>query len=153
MDAVWIVSGAILAIGIFIFLLLVLKKRKKHKAIKHYEKLRDKLSVREAEKKTGITEDEFNNYDGSLLGTIQSFFMTLVVVGVTLVIGIYISSEIGEVIEQNMDSNVNTVASDVQTEFTSNISNFLPWIFISPIIFLIIVIITSKHICYKAGEI
>jgi len=78
-----LIGSGIILLGFFILLFLVFKARKKHKAIKHYEELRDKLSVRELEKETGITEDEYNNYNGSSVGSIIRGFIVLLV-GVSL---------------------------------------------------------------------
>lgn len=79
---IWVSLG-ILFLGFLIFGILVWKAKRKHKAIKHYEEIRDKLSVREAEEQTGITENEFNEYGGFNLGSIVSGFVALIV-GVSL---------------------------------------------------------------------
>lgn len=79
MKTALIVALSIFLLGLFIFLILILKKVKRHKAIKHYEELRDKLSVREAEEETGITEEDYNNYSGSTLGGLVSGFVTILV--------------------------------------------------------------------------
>lgn len=83
MKTIIIIAGSILLLGFFIFLYLILKAKRKHKAIKHYEELRDKLTVREAEEETGITEDEYQGYTGISLGNIVGGFVTLLV-GVSL---------------------------------------------------------------------
>jgi hypothetical protein len=75
---IWVSLG-ILFLGFLIFGILVWKAKRKHNAIKHYEEIRDKLSVREAEEQTGITESEFNEYGGFNLGSIVGGFVTILV--------------------------------------------------------------------------
>jgi len=84
MNTVWIVALSIVAVGLFIFLFLTFKAVRKHKAIRKYEELREKLSVREAEEETGITEEEAESYGGFSLGNIVGGFITIVI-GVSLV--------------------------------------------------------------------
>lgn len=74
-----VTSGVILFIGLLFFVVLVTKARRKHKAIKHYEEIRDKLTIREAEEETGITEEEYKGYSGFNLGNIISSFIAIVV--------------------------------------------------------------------------
>lgn len=84
MKAVILICGGIVLIGLFIFLFLVFKAKRKHKAIKHYEELRDKLSVREAEEETGITEEEYNSYSGFSITNLLGGFI-IIFVGATLI--------------------------------------------------------------------
>lgn len=83
MNTILLICFGILAVGLIIFLFLVFKKYKKHKAIKHYEELRDKLSIREAEEETGITEEEYSNYHGGFLSNLIRGFIVLMI-GFTL---------------------------------------------------------------------
>ncbi len=83
MNTIWLIAGGIIFLGFIIFLFLILKARKKHKAIKHYEELRDKLSIREAEEATNITEEVCQAYEGFSLGNLMGGFIVLFV-GVTL---------------------------------------------------------------------
>lgn len=81
MNKVFLICGGIILIGIFIFLFLVFKARKKHKAIKHYESIRDSLTLREQKEKE--EELDYENYSGFNLGNLVGGLMVLFV-GVTI---------------------------------------------------------------------
>ena len=53
MNIFFIIVGAIVFIGLVFFSYCFLKIRKKHKAIKHYEEIRDQLTLRQEEKEIG----------------------------------------------------------------------------------------------------
>lgn len=112
-----IVSGAILLSGILIFLALVFRKVKKHRAIKHYEEIRDKLSVREAEEETGITEEE---YEGGF--------------SLSSIIGGFISILVGFSLLPEITKQVNIATSSNVTGAASTILGIVPVMFITAIL-------------------
>lgn len=78
MDTVIIIALGILGLGIILCLGLIFWGKRKAKAIIHYEKLRDELSLRDEEECEEETE-----YGGGMLGNIIGGFITLFV-GFTL---------------------------------------------------------------------
>jgi len=121
MDLIWIICRSIVLLGLLIFLFFVFKAKRKHKAIKHYEELRDKLSVREAEEETGITESEYEGYKGFCIGNLIRGFITLVI-GASL---------IGPICEQVNLAYADTTASNVQT-----ILPIIPYVFVTGIVLM-----------------
>lgn len=81
MDKIFLICGGIVLTGLIVFLFLVFKARKKHKAIKHYEKIRDSLTLREQKKIE--KELDYERYSGLDLGNIAGAFI-VVLVGVIL---------------------------------------------------------------------
>ena len=79
MNTILLIAGGIILFGFLIFIVITFKARKKHKAIKHYEELRDKLSVREAEEETGITEEEYNAIGDFSLGNLIGGFIAILI--------------------------------------------------------------------------
>jgi len=77
-----IASVAILATGALICFYLIFRSRRKVEAIKHYEKIRDKLSLRKI-----VIEKESQNHMPSILSSLRSFMPCFIVilVGVSLV--------------------------------------------------------------------
>lgn len=81
MNTSLVIFGGTLLLGLFIFLFLVFKKVKKHKAIKHYEGIRDGLTLREKEEKE--KELDYKNYSGLNIGNLIGGFI-VVLIGLSL---------------------------------------------------------------------
>ena len=79
MNGYYIAAGVIVSLGLLFLLYSSLKTYKRHKAIKHYEEIRDKLTIREKEEK----EVELNYSGGLGLGNLIGGFI-VILVGVTL---------------------------------------------------------------------
>ncbi len=66
-------------IGILFFIYALLKTKKKHKALRHYEEIRDKLALREPEPEEEIEEEDYSSGIGISLGNIIGGFIVLLV--------------------------------------------------------------------------
>ncbi len=78
----YIISGGIVTIGFCICLFLIFRHRRKAKAIRHYEKIRDKLTLREPEPEP---EPEIETSGGGgMLGNLIGGFI-VVMVGINLI--------------------------------------------------------------------
>ena len=119
MNTIFLICGGIVLVGIFIFLFLVFKAKKKHKAIKHYEDIRDSLTIRE--QKEEEKKLDYENYSGFNLGNIIGGFLTLFV-GFTM-LGV-INDELA-----NVSSNVTIVSETVV-----GLANLVPVFFVIAII-------------------
>ena len=104
-------AGSILAVGICFFLFFTFKSWKKHRAIKHYEEIRDQLTIREQKE-----EEERINYGSGLgLGNLIGGFI-VILVGIMLLP--VISEEVNKVTqEQNIDGASETVLGLVSLFF------------------------------------
>lgn len=90
MNIYYIICGIIIAIGFLSFCFLALRARKKHKAIKHYESIRDKLTLREQEE----VEAEIDYGGGFSLGRLIGGF-------VVILVGFSLLPEIGKVVGES----------------------------------------------------
>jgi len=79
----YITATLLVILGFVIGSYLVIRGRRKAKAIKHYEKIRDKLTLREEVEEIIEEAKESGNY-GNLLGTLIGGFI-VILVGVNLI--------------------------------------------------------------------
>lgn len=84
----YVLPGAIILLGSLIFIFLVIRSKRKHKAIKHYERVRDELTLREEHpdrsEDLNATEKAFRWDVGTLLGTGISLIIFLAIFPVVL---------------------------------------------------------------------
>lgn len=104
-----LVFGCLVFLGLIFVGISIFRGYKKNKAIKHYEEIRDKLTLREQKEK----EEEIESYSGFNIGNIIRAFIVMIV-GFTL---------IGTINEE-----INNI-SGVGT-FTSEILNIIPIFFV-----------------------
>lgn len=104
---VWalVLAGIIIFAGFLIFFYLSFKAYRKHKAIKHYEKIRDDLTLREPEK-----EEELESYGGFSLGRIIEGFI-IILVAFTLMPTVL--DQVQKVCTGGFSQNVTTAISEV----------------------------------------
>jgi small-conductance mechanosensitive channel len=79
MNLLFLIPIGLITVGVFIFLFNIFKAYRKNKAIKHYEKIRDKLTLREPE-----PEPESGDSGGFSISSLIGGFIT-VVIGVMLI--------------------------------------------------------------------
>ena len=127
-----LISAAIVAVGLFICLFLIFRSKRKVNAIKHYEEIRDRLTLREIK----VVKKKAQEEPISMMGSLQDFITGIVIVGVTLVIGIYITSEIGA--QMASGSQEANLTKEVLQEFplTNGAIQILPIIIILAIIIM-----------------
>ena len=134
----WIIAGIILALGFLIFIFLILRSKwlQKGKHIEEYADARNKTTFRKKKEEvlvSPISED----YGGFNL---QNFIVGIVIVGVTLVIGIYICSEIGSQLQ--LDSASYIATQEISTFIAQSIS-FLPILLVIGFASIILSVIVS----------
>ncbi len=109
MNIYYIIAGGIILIGLIFLGYSLLKVRKKHKAIQHYEDIRDKLTLREKEEKE--EELDYSNYSGISLGGIVGGFITIIV-GLTV---------FGTIKDELKNVCADTLAMNVTDAFTNSV--------------------------------
>jgi heme/copper-type cytochrome/quinol oxidase subunit 2 len=89
----WYIAGlSIIVLGIFLFIYFATRKKYRDpSAAPNYENIRNKLTVRELEEEPEEDEEEYKQASTSGLD-IQGLIMSIVVVSITLVIGVYVLS-------------------------------------------------------------
>ena len=131
---IWIIIGLI-GLGIILALLMVFIYKRKFSGIKHYENIRDKLTIRKKNK--SLTSQSID--DSSMLSDLMMVAISLISVGITLAIGMSITNEINTQITNS------TTTFDALTQANEgfiNIGNTLPMLFTLVIAVSIIGIIT-----------
>ena len=113
---IWYFVVGINVIAVIIFIFLVLHYKKKWEGIKHYEKVRDKLTVREEEPEEVEDEGGFSS-SGLLRNLIGGFIVILVGINV-------ISAVTDEVNLANQTMNVTTELTSASTTIINLVSMF-----------------------------
>ncbi len=125
MNLTLLICGGIVLIGIFIFLFLVFRVRKKAKGIAHYEAIRDKLTLREEEEKE---EEEISDTIGDLdyipCFSLSNFIMSIVTVGITIVIGMFVLSTLQEQLAAG--STAGNLTREAVNSLSETSINFIP---------------------------
>lgn len=110
----WIISGIILLIGLIICIFLILRKNWKagRKNIEDYQEGRDKLTYRK--KKEDVIEvnsiESLSNFNSKF--NLQSFIIYVVIIGITLVIGLSICSQLEQQINSANVSSQESIAAN-----------------------------------------
>jgi len=135
MNKFFILAGGIILLAFIISLLLIFRKRKKNKAIRHYEAIVDKLTLREPSPEVEKVVEEFDSV--SSFG-FMDIVNSLVVMIIVMVVGITIIGELGSVMDEvSMPSNVTSASM----ETTASIISFFPVIMVVALAAIILSIV------------
>lgn len=137
MDNIILISGCIVLVGLIIFLILVFKAKRKHNAIKHYEKIRDELTL--DERKVKEEELGYEKYSGMSVRNIIGGFVAILV-GVSLIKPI--TEEMNLVVEQQ--SNLTSASEQILSPTMMKMLDVVPIFFVIALLFVVIGIVSNS---------
>lgn len=132
MNLLFLIPIGLITFGVFIFLFNVFKIYRKNKAIKHYEKIRDKLTLREPESEP---EPESGDSGGFSISSLIGGFIT-VVIGVMLV--------------PTIAEQVNIASTQINSTGYPNAGATLQIMKIVPVFFAIAILLVGIAVAYNA---
>ena len=130
METLIIIAGGIILLAIIIGLGIIFRRKKRHRAIIHYERVRDKLSVREPEPEPEL-DAVVDEFEGGL--NLASLMTAIITMGVIICVATMIMGSLSEVLETQGASNSTTAL----TESFAAMSNILPLLFFIVILALV----------------
>lgn len=139
MNYLYYIAGGIFLLAIIIFFYLAKKKKYRDKtAAENYEKVRNKLTIREEEKEQEPEEDIGGmGLSSILVPTIFLFF----VFGVILIVGTEVMSQMS--LALNESSLAYNQTNTLSIAMTSSITNFIPIIGVIILLTVVILLISS----------
>lgn len=141
-----LIPGVIIAAGIFICLFLIFRSKRKVDAIKHYEKLRDSLSLRKIKVKNKTIKKAG---EGDFVSSIQSIVTGLVLISITLTIGFFIMGELSSVLEDS--SQAANISNSVSVDLAEATSSIFPVIMILLIVGMVMMVLGRSRLLFD-GE-